>query len=307
MRFFQTKRQLSAREQLHKTASEGQLFALIDPASKVPVELEAASLQYRDTDPIFFEMIAWEKVRFRAPMLVQVDEKSFAALAESLPLERWGFFIVSSFDLWTLADHFQKFVIARGPDKNPYFLRFHDPSVIEVLLRTWSDEERRVFLGPIEGIGMPTLANLDLQIWSSPSIIDSHLPAPEDCLLTLSESQLLECAEAIERDLVKVVYWHLRGSHAKSVQFLNTETLHSRIAMGLDRARKYNLISVSDMVGFISLMFEVAPNFDDHPAVREALEDSAAPPLAKMQYLSSRVPESVWQEVLLNFDRKFWK
>src|SRR5688572_21864226 len=108
MRLFnQTKRQLSPREQLHKFASEGQLFALIDPASKVPVELEAATLQYRDTDPIFFEMIAWDKVRFRSPMLVQVDEKHFQALAESLPLERWGFFLVSAFDLWTLAEHFQ--------------------------------------------------------------------------------------------------------------------------------------------------------------------------------------------------------
>ncbi len=61
------------------------------------------------------------------------------------------------------------------------------------------------------------------------------------------------------------------------------------------------------MVGFVSLMFEVAPNFDDHPRVREALEDPAAPPMAKMQYLSSRVTEAVWQEVVLNFDRNFWK
>lgn len=307
MRFFQAKRLLSAREQLQKAAAEGQLFALLDPTSKVPLELEAAPLQFRDTDPIFFEMIAWEKVRFRSPMLVQVDAKTFSSLAESLPLERWGFFVISSFDLWALAEHFQKFVIARGPDKNPYFLRFHDPSVIEVLLRTWCDEERRVFLSPIEGIGMPNLENLDLQIWSSPSFDEAQMPAPEDCLLSISENQLLECAVAIERDLVKVVYWHLRGSHAKSIQFLNLETLHNRIAIGLDRARRYNLVSVSDMVGFVSLMFEVAPNFDDHPEVRLALQDPAAPPMAKMQYLSSRIPESVWQEVVQNTDRNFWR
>ena len=311
MRFFQAKRQakfpVGARDQLHKSAAEGRLFALIDPTSKVPVEVETAPLQFRDTDPIFFEMIAWDKVRFRSPMLVQVDAKNFTALAESLPLERWGFFVVSNFDLWTLAAHFQKFVIAKGPDKNPYFLRFHDPSVIEVLLRTWSEAERRAFLGPIETIGVPNLANLDLQIWNTPSTINSKLPAPEDCLLSLTESQLLECAEAIERDLVKIVYWHLRGSHAKSVQFLSTETLQSRISYALDRARRYNLVSVSDMVGYVSLMFEVAPNFDEHPSVRQALEDPTAPPLAKMQYLSSQIPESVWQEVVLNFDRNFWK
>ena len=311
MRFFQAKRQVqapvSARDHLHKSAVDGRLFALIDPASKVPLELEAATLQFRDTDPIFFEMIAWDKVRFRSPMLVQVDEKNFSYLAESLPLERWGFFVVSNFDLWALAEHFQKFVIAKGPDKNPYFLRFHDPSVIEVLLRTWSDDERRVFLGPIESIGMPNLANLDLQLFTSPPVDHFLLPSPEECLLSLSESQLLECAEAIERDLVKIVYWHLRGSHPKSVQFLNTETLQSRIAMALERARQYNLISVSDMVGFVSLMFEIAPNFYEHPEVRQALEDPAAPPLAKMQYLSSQVSESVRQEVVLNFDRNFWK
>lgn len=307
MRFFQAKRQLSAREQLQKSAAEGQLFALIDPASKVPLELEAAPLQYRDTDPIFFEMIAWDKVRFRSPTLVQVDERYFNTLAESLPLERWGFFVSSSFDLWTLAEHFQKFVIARGPDKNPYFLRFHDPSVIEVLLRTWSDDERKTFLGPIDGIGMPNLENLDLQVWNSPSIKEGHLPSPEDCLLSISEAQLVECAQAIEKDLVKIVYWHLRSSHTNTVQFLNTETLQERIAQGLERARRYHLVSISDMVGFVSLMFAVAPNFDDHPSVREVLEDPAAPPMAKMQYLSSQIPESVWQEVVSQFDRKFWK
>src|SRR4051812_18456403 len=94
--------QQTSKHELIEAAKREALYALIDPAIKLPGAIESAPLQFRDTDPLFFEMIAWDKVRFRAPTLARVTPEHFEWLAESLPLERWGFFITSSFSFWSV-------------------------------------------------------------------------------------------------------------------------------------------------------------------------------------------------------------
>ncbi len=284
-----------------------QLYALIDPFFELPEGVAPVSLETRDTDPLFFDVIAWDQVTYEPPVLVKLNEEGLNWLLNTLSTERWGVFVASSQPLKALAEHFQKFVIAKGPDENPYFLRFHDASVLEVLLSTWSARDRQIFFGPCEAFGLPNLDTLDVVLAHNPDKrVLRKLPDPEDCLLALGQQQLAACADAIDRDLVKVIYWHLRNYHSKCVQHLHKPMLEHRIVYGISRARKYALNTISDLAGFTALMFELAPNFDEHPSFRRVLQDPVLPPDAKMKRLSQVITDREWDEAFQLYDRGFW-
>lgn len=292
---------------LREWAAAGVLYAFLDPFFELPFSVEEARLEMKDTDPTFYDMIAWDQVTYEPPSLVKVNEETLEWIINSLSTERWGLFIASKLDIESLARHFQKFVIARGPDANPYFLRFHDASVLDVLLKTWTPKEKSVFFGPAVGFGLPDLDTMDSRIeWNPYSIALREAPAPEDCLLNLRDQQLRLCGEAIDRDLVKVIYWHLRNHHAQSVLFLERPLLEERVHFAIQRARAYGLGTVSDLAGFTALMFELAPNFDDHPSFREVLEDPGVPAEQKMRRLSQTITDREWKEATRLYDKSFW-
>lgn len=305
------KGQLNDRESLEEWVGQGQLYALMDPFFEIPRPIESAKLETRDTDPVFYEVIAWDQVTYEPPYVAKLTMETLSWILNSLSTERWGVFVVAENETpASLARHFQKFVIARGPDSNPYFLRFHDASVLEVLMQTWDPKEMSVFFGPCQAFGLPDLDNMEVRIRLNPHRPKnkrSASPNPEDCLLQLRDPQLRLCGEAIDRDLVKVIYWHLRNHHARPVQFLDRGMLESRIQLAIAKARRYSFGTVSDLAGFTALMFELAPNFDEHPSFRSVLMDPAIPPEAKLRRLSQTITDREWKEAMSLYDRDFWQ
>lgn len=294
-------------ESWSKWAKDGALYALVDPFFEIPDGVRSRALETKDTDPAFYDAIAWDQVTYEPPRLVKVDADALRWLLYSLSTERWGCFVVSRSDLETVARHFQKFVIAKGPDNNPYFLRFHDASVLEILLATWSERDRDVFFGPAEAFGLPDLDTMDVRLASHPRPEKPRaVPRPEECLLSLGRSQLAACGEAIDRDLAKVISWHLRNYHARSVQHLTKPLLEERVRLAIARARRWALGTISDLAGFAALMFELAPNFDEHPSFRRVLADPTIPPEAKMKRLSQVITDREWDEAQNQYDRGFW-
>jgi hypothetical protein len=298
------------REQIEGWLEKGQLYALVDPFFEIGVAVERARLETRDTDPLIYDVIAWDQVTYQPPYLVKVTREVLDWIQLSLATERWGVFVASTLSMEALAAHYQKFIIARGPDSNPYFLRFHDASVLDVLLQTWTAKEKSVFFSPAMALGLPDLDTLDVKIEVNPfrgfKESPAGAPAPEDCLLQLRDGQLKQCGEAIDRDLVKVIYWHLRNHHAKAVQFVDKARLHERIQFAINKGRRYGLATVADLAGFSALMFELAPNFDEHPSFRKVLVDGSVPAEGKMKRLSQVISDREWQEAAELYDREFW-
>ncbi len=302
-----SKNKAEDREQLENWARKGFLFALLDPFFEIPMQHERARLETRDTDPMFYEVIAWDQVTYEPPFMVKISLESLDWILNALSTERWGIFIAADCELEELARHYQRFVIAKGPDGNPYFLRFHDASVLDVLLRTWDNKEKAIFFGPSLAFGLPDLDSMTIKFQNSPLGGRRRVrPDPEDCLLHLRDSQLRACGEAIDRDLIKVIYWHLRNHHARSVQFLDREVLEERISLAISKGRRYLLGTVSDLAGFTALMFELAPNFDDHPSFRNVLLDPDIAPERKLRRLSETISDREWSEAAVLYDRLFW-
>ena len=82
---------------------------------------------------------------------------------------------------------------------------------------------------------------------------------------------------------IKKLAAHLREKHGDTgVQLptgtflvfeLPAETLETMIRTGLARARTHGFTSEADLAGFVAVMLETAPNFDDHPLLRRGLRD----------------------------------
>lgn len=299
---------IASRERLTKLALSGKLFALVDPFFESFSFEPSRKLELRDTDPQFFEMIAWDKVTYEPPRLVRVPIEGLSLVLDGLSTERWGVFVVSRYSLDELADHLQRFVIARGPDENPYFLRFHDASVLNVLLSTWDADSVAKFFGPIDAFGLPDLETMEVRLLESPVGTRSRKSVrPEACLLELGRAQLELCSTAIERDLIKVIYWHLRNHHSKVIQHLERGQLEKRIEVAVARGRRYGFQTISDLAGFSALMFELAPNFDEHPSFQRILADRETLPELKLRRLSQQISEKDWREALGLYDKMFWR
>ena len=82
--------------------------------------------------------------------------------------------------------------------------------------------------------------------------------------------------------------------------------LEERIKYSVQKARGYSLGTVSDLAGFTALMFELAPNFDEHPSFKAVLVDPAIPPEGKMKKLSQVITDREWNEASRLYDRSFW-
>ena len=76
--------------------------------------------------------------------------------------------------------------------------------------------------------------------------------------------------------------------------------------MAVKRARTYQLSTISDIAGFAALMFELAPNFDEHPAFHKVLIDSAVAPESRMKRLSQVITDRDWNEAQRIYDKKVW-
>lgn len=300
---------VDAESLLESSAEKGQLYALIDPFFHLPFDLPVYPLNIRDTDTELYEMIAWDKVFYQPPYLVPVNLETLKWIHWTLSTERWGVFVVCSSDMNTLGRHLQKFVITRGPENTPYFLRFHDAAVLETLFQKWDEYTRHLFMGPIENIIIPSLDDLEFHLLKLPQANEINKVSekkPEDCLLILTQDQLQACAEAIEKDLIRLIYWHLRSYHGRVVQYLDRHVLFDRIEMGLRCARSYELSGISDLAGYVALMFELTPNFDQHPSFARVLLDPRLAPEQKMRKLSHVITDEEWREAKSFYERNSW-
>jgi hypothetical protein len=82
--------------------------------------------------------------------------------------------------------------------------------------------------------------------------------------------------------------------------------IHRMVQAGVARARSYGLTWESSITGFVVLMFRVAPNFDQYPAINRALTDEHVAPDARIQKLLEVTTSSDWWEAKERYDPTVW-
>src|SRR5262245_27294341 len=117
-------------------------------------------------------------------------------------------------------------------------------------------------------------------------------------MLIIRREQISAFHEVAYEILTGAVRDHVARNCAGAVSDWPESVLDARVRLGIKRARSHGLTWSSTITAFVALMVEISPKFDEHPAVREALDrgdrESAD---RQMEALGTAVPDAVWDEL----------
>jgi hypothetical protein len=130
--------------------------------------------------------------------------------------------------------------------------------------------------------------------------------APEErVILTIRSEQMRAFDAATEPAFIDRLVDHLETFHDDSIAGLEAAELRRRVAAGLARARGYRIYQQDLLTAFVSLMFVIAPNFDEHPTIRAILTQSGRYD-DRAQRLAG-LPQTCWEEARQSSDSRAWQ
>lgn len=292
---FLRKRRITS-EDLQKLAESRHLYAVIDscsvpllPKKALELGIERAISLYRETPQQDF----WDI----APYLVSVDKGFLEWLGAKSAKQGWGIFLASKEDLSTLRHHLRHFLKVREPEGEVWLFRFYDPRVLPHFFNGCSSNELRVFFGPVLAYGISDDAGAvsfyqEKQIAATPPLQPRY-----DLLFQLRDEHIRAMSPAIEADFRRRIKFHLRDEHGPAVEDMDERILEDRISLGLDRARTYGISSEVNLVTFVALMFEIAPEFDMQPTISRVLHDTQEEDVdVRMNSLFRVLSQNDWEE-----------
>lgn len=122
----------------------------------------------------------------------------------------------------------------------------------------------------------------------------------------IRNDQLKAFDDEAEKSFRRKVLEHLKAEHPESVEGVDEKDLEIMVANGIGRARSHGFTWESSVAAFVMLMFEVAPNFDQHPAFRQHLEDKKLEEMERIEAIFNFVTDEEWAEAQDKYDDEAW-
>ena len=113
-----------------------------------------------------------------------------------------------------------------------------------------------------------------------------------------------ELVEELRRESPDMMIHLPNGSN--TIDQIPEEVLYQLVRNGISRAHKYGLSWENSVGAFVTLMFEAAPNFDEHPLIQRVLKDEEIAPDSRMDELLDRTTDENWEAVEQNYDTNAW-
>lgn len=115
-------------------------------------------------------------------------------------------------------------------------------------------------------------------------------------MLTIGKQQLEALKGSVQRAYARDVARYIRAEHPDAVQAISDEELLRRVSLGIARAESHGLTWDSSITAFVAMMFEVAPTFDEQPAISRVLKDESIPADRRIEALWERTTDEDWDE-----------
>lgn len=125
-------------------------------------------------------------------------------------------------------------------------------------------------------------------------------------MLIIREEQIQHFIAADEEQLIEIIIGILRDLNGERVKDYDDEKLTGMVKIGIDRARSHELTKAEDIAAFVSVMFEVAPKFDEQAEIKAVLNDTNFPPEDRFYQLFERVSDEGWLEAETLYEDTFW-
>jgi hypothetical protein len=109
-----------------------------------------------------------------------------------------------------------------------------------------------------------------------------------------------------EENYARKLERYLRAYHGEALQVYNDEHIAPMITNGITRARRNGLTFENKIAFFVALMFEIAPNFDEHPRIQRILQAPGASPNMQIDLLTDLIIDKEWREARSRYDAAAW-
>lgn len=135
--------------------------------------------------------------------------------------------------------------------------------------------------------------------------------------LTVRREQMDVMQAVSDANFERRIASHLRGSYSDSIvklpdgaEFsvtdLREDMLARLVRSGILKARRYEMKVQSSIAAFVALMFEVAPNFDEHRLCEVLLGDEEKTPDDRVDDILSVLTEKNWDAIRKDYDPEAW-
>ncbi len=135
--------------------------------------------------------------------------------------------------------------------------------------------------------------------------------------LSVRPEQKLVVETVAQENFVRRIVAHLLAEYPKALVTLPTdekftvdelpeEKLDDLVRTGIARARGHGLTFESSISAFTAVMFEIAPNFDEHRLSQVLLNDENIEPNARLDELLDVLTEKNWESIREDYDPQAW-
>jgi hypothetical protein len=125
-------------------------------------------------------------------------------------------------------------------------------------------------------------------------------------MLKIRQEQLEAMLTQDEGKFIDFIIEHLQRECRDSVRDIDAVSLREMVMNGLVRARSHGLSKAKALTAFVSIMFEIGPNFDEQPEIRRALRDHATRINENFEIIFELVPDSAWEQAERNRNSAAW-
>ena len=126
-------------------------------------------------------------------------------------------------------------------------------------------------------------------------------------MLVIRQEQIDALIKGSDEEFVEFLVGHVKEEFPEKTAERDEETLRAMVKGGIGRAESHGFTSAEDQTAFISIMFEIAPNFDEQPQIRTVLDDPNFAPGDRLERLwSPLVTDENWEEAEQNYHENAW-
>jgi hypothetical protein len=126
-------------------------------------------------------------------------------------------------------------------------------------------------------------------------------------MLVIRQQQIDALIKGTDEEWVEFLVGHVKEEFPEKTAEYDDETLRVMVKQGIRRAESHELTTAEDQTAFISIMFEIAPNFDDQPQIKAVLDDENFAPEDRLERLwTPLVPDEAWEEAEKNYNKNAW-
>ncbi len=236
-----------------------------------------------------------------APLLIACTQDDRELVAWLVGLERLApsvSWIDSPYGLETLAPMLTRRLACEIDDGQEVVLRFYDPRILLGLPSALTAEQKRYFFAPVTSwtAWEPRRAAY-YGIEPEPATAEdiarfAHAPIS----LTLAQRDRLMYFD--RENLYDSIVAHWEETCPDDIDGLSAPMLREIAIAAVSRCGSYGIHDASAQHLFAGLMMTVSPSFDEHPAVRAYLEDTAVAPERRLSGMIDKLPGHVWDQLV---------